>query len=207
MFKSLFELHQLELSSTKLKMVRSTLLTGAGRMGFIEQNVCICAHLLQLYLTLWDPMDYSPPGSSVHGVFLAKNSGVSCHALLQEIFWMWGSNLHLLHCGWIDFLPLNHWGSPFLNSVSAKSLQSCPTLCNPMDCSPPSSSAHGILQVRILKWVTMPSFRGSFQPRDWTHVSYVSCTADGFFTTEPLGKPFFDQMGKQSKIFIWLITN
>ena len=48
----------------------------------------------------------------------------------------------------------------------AKSLQSCPTLCNPLDCSPPGSSAHGILQARILEWVAMPSSRGSFQPRN-----------------------------------------
>ena len=38
----------------------------------------------------------------------------------------------------------------------AKLLQSCPTLCDPMDCSPPGSSVHGILQARILEWVAMP---------------------------------------------------
>ena len=45
--------------------------------------------------------------------------------------------------------------------MGAKSLQSCPTLCDPMDCSPPGSSVHGILQARILEWVAMPSSRGS----------------------------------------------
>ena len=53
--------------------------------------------------------------------------------------------------------------------------QSCPTLCNPMDCSPSGFSVHGILQARILKWVAMPSFRGSSRPRDRTCISYVSC--------------------------------
>ena len=43
---------------------------------------------------------------------------------------------------------------------------SCPTLSDPMDCSSPGSSVHGILQARILQWVAMPSFRGSSQPRD-----------------------------------------
>ena len=57
----------------------------------------------------------------------------------------------------------------------AKLLQSCLTLCDPMDCSPPGSSVHGILQTRILEWVAMPSSRGSSQPRDLTRVSYVSC--------------------------------
>ena len=48
-------------------------------------------------------------------------------------------------------------------------------LCDPMDFSPPGSSVHGILQARILEWVAMPSSRGSSQPRDWNHISYVSC--------------------------------
>ena len=48
-----------------------------------------------------------------------------------------------------------------------------------MDCSPPGSSVHGILQARILEWVAMPSSRGSSRPRDWTQ---VSCIARGFFT-------------------------
>ena len=54
-------------------------------------------------------------------------------------------------------------------------LQSYLTLCNPMDGSPRGSSVQGILQIRILEWVAMPFSRGSFQLRDWTHVSYGSC--------------------------------
>ena len=53
-----------------------------------------------------------------------------------------------------------------------------PTLCDPMDCRPPGSSTHGILQARILKWVAIPFSRGSSQPRIQTH---VSCIADRFF--------------------------
>ena len=45
--------------------------------------------------------------------------------------------------------------------MHAKLLQSCPTLCDPMDYSPPGSSVHGILQARILEWVAMSSSRGS----------------------------------------------
>ena len=44
--------------------------------------------------------------------------------------------------------------------------QSCSTLCDPLDCSSPGSSVHGILQTRRLEWVTMPSSRGSSRPRD-----------------------------------------
>ena len=66
--------------------------------------------------------------------------------------------------------------------VHAKSLQSCSTLCNRMDCSPPGSSVHGILQARTLEYVAMPHFRGSSQSRDRIRVSYVSCIAGRFFT-------------------------
>ena len=57
-------------------------------------------------------------------------------------------------------------------------IQSCPTLCDPMDCSLPGSSVHGVLQARILEWVAMPSSRGSSQPKDWTQ---VSCIKGRFF--------------------------
>ena len=58
-------------------------------------------------------------------------------------------------------------------------LQSCPTLFNPLDWSPPGSSVHGILQASILECIAMPSSRGSSWPRDRTQ---VSCIAGGFFT-------------------------
>ena len=61
--------------------------------------------------------------------------------------------------------------------MHAKSLQLCPTLCSPMDCNLPGSSVHGILQARILEWVTMPSSRGSSPPSDQI---CNSCTANVF---------------------------
>ena len=60
-------------------------------------------------------------------------------------------------------------------------LQSCPTLCDPMNCSLPGSSVHGILQVRILEWVAISSSKGSSQRRDQTCISCDSCIAGGFF--------------------------
>ena len=58
-----------------------------------------------------------------------------------------------------------HLANPIAQALSAclhaKSLQSYPTLCDPMDCSPPGSSVHGILQARTLQWVAIPSSRGS----------------------------------------------
>ena len=67
--------------------------------------------------------------------------------------------------------------------LSAKWLHLCPTLCDPMDCSPPGSSVHGIFQARILEWVVTPTSRGSSWPRDVTCVSYLSWIGSRFFTT------------------------
>ena len=74
----------------------------------------VCAKSLQSCLTLCDPMDCSPPGSSVHGDSPGKNTGVGCHALLQGIFPTQGSNLdllHLLHCQAVS-LPVAPLGKP-----------------------------------------------------------------------------------------------
>ena len=75
--------------------------------------------------------------------------------------------------------------------MHVKLLQSYSTFCDPMDHSLSDSFVHGIYQARILEWVATSSSRGSFQPRDQTHVSCGSCIAGGFFTTEPLGKPLY----------------
>ena len=52
--------------------------------------------------------------------------------------------------------------------------QSCPALCDPMDCSPPGSSIHGVFQARIREWVAISFSRGSSQPRDQTWVSRIA---------------------------------
>ena len=60
--------------------------------------------------------------------------------------------------------------------------QSCQFFHDPMACSPPGSSVHGVSQARILEWVAISFSRGSSWPRDRTHISCVCCTASGFFT-------------------------
>ena len=78
------------------------------------------------------------------------------------------------------FWVLSNCGSPWWGwKVKVLVTQSCPTLCNLVDCSPPGSSIHGILQARIPEWVAIPLFRGSSQPRDRTQ---VCCIAGRFFT-------------------------
>ena len=71
--------------------------------------------------------------------------------------------------------------------VHAKSLQSCPILCNPMDCRLSGSSVHGILQARVLEWVAMTSSRRSSRPRGRTCISSASYTGRG--SLAPVGKP------------------
>ena len=83
--------------------------------------------------------------------------------------------------------------------VHAKLLHSCLTLCDAMDYSPPGSSVHGILQARILEWVATLSSRGSSQPRDQSHVSFVSLTLTGGFHLVLPGKPLYT--GVEAKEF------
>ena len=73
----------------------------------------------------------------------SKNTGVGCHFLLQCM------------------------------KVKSESevAQSCPTLSDPMDCSPPGSSVHGVFQARVLEWGAISFSRGSSPPRDWNRVS------------------------------------
>ena len=85
------------------------------------------------------------------------------------------------------------WGTPqfFMLSVAAKLPQSCLTLFNPMNCSPPDSSVRGILQARIPEWVAISSSRGSSRWNTGMEPVSVTCPAlaGGFFTIAPPGKP------------------
>ena len=77
--------------------------------------------------------------------------------------------------------PLDSLYSQLRTILKVKILvaQSCPSLCDPLDCNPPGSSVHEILQIRTLEWVAISSSKGSSWPRDQTQVSHI---ADGFFT-------------------------
>ena len=87
-----------------------------------------------------------------------KNTGVGSHSLLRGIFPTQGLNLGLPHHRQVLY-HLSHQGSPCIHpaaaAAAAKSLQSCPTLCDPRDGSPPGFSIPGILQARTLEWVAI----------------------------------------------------
>ena len=121
----------LDKSKTKIMNLKDEFIWGFFIYAFMPSsfsNVQLC-----------NPMDCSPPGSSVHGILQAKNTGVVCHALLQGIFPIQRSNQHLLYLlHWqAGSLPLAPPGK-YINAMLcyAKSLQSCPTLYNPTDNSP-----------------------------------------------------------------------
>ena len=86
--------------------------------------------------------------------------------------------------------------------MHAELLQLCLILCSSMHCSLLGSSVHGILQARILEWVDVPSSRGSSQPRDQTHFSYVSCM--GSLPLAPSGKPIHPYIYHLSLLLSWL---
>ena len=84
---------------------------------------------------------------------------------------------------WSDWAHTQHLGSPKCHSVQFSSVtQSCPTLCDPIDCSLPGSTVHGVLQARTLELVAVLSSRGSSRPRDWTHISMFPTLTGRFFT-------------------------
>ena len=113
-------------------------------------------------LTVYNSMDCSPPGSSGHGIFLGKNTGVGCHFLLQGIFLTQGSNPGIPHCRWILY-SLIHLGSPIR---SDQSLSRVRLFVTPRTAAHQALLSMEILQSRILEWVAMLSSRGSSQPSD-----------------------------------------
>ena len=106
--------------------------------------------------------------------------------------------------GWYGDVKSRPFAPTHENSacMHAMSLQSCLTLCDPMDFSPPGSSVYGHLQAVILEWVSMPSSRGSSWPRDQTQVSL--CFLNWQTNSWPLmppGKPRISQFKDHSKTF------
>ena len=151
----------------------STTRTGNG--CHLSQETCFCiSHFFFLH----------------HSMFFAT---VSCNLPQCETVYVYRCIYtqkckHLMICWSIQLHSVQHWGGriispwqrwPGLNAWSVSVTQSCPTLCDPTDYSPPGTPVQGIFQARILEWVVIPFSRGSSLPRDQT---WVSCIAHKFFT-------------------------
>ena len=117
----------------------------------------------------------------------SKVSILWCQSLLQGIFPTQGLNPGLPHCRQILYQQ-SHKGSPPKSVKWSEVAQSCLTLWNPMDCSLPGSSIHGVFQAIILEWVATSFSRGSSQPRDRTQ---FSCIVDRRFTAWATRKTMF----------------
>ena len=95
-----------------------------------------------------------------------KQSQENKHGYSPELTGSQGGHIYRRMCIYRKKFILRNWPSRCGRCMRAESLQSCPTLCDPMDCSLLGSSVHGIIQARILKWVAIPFSRESSQLRD-----------------------------------------
>ena len=126
----------------------------------------------------------SPPGSSVHGFSRQEyGSGLPFPSPgdLPDLGIELASPMTCALAGWLFCYFIFFTTEPPGKPVKSESevTQSCPTLCDPMNCSLPGSSLHGIFQARVLEWVAIAFSRGSSRPRDRTR---VSCIAGRHFT-------------------------
>ena len=166
-----------------LEWVAISFSRGSSRPRDLTSISCIGRQVLYHWVTWVSPNTFWP--SSLIDSFYSCKSGLT---YLIGNFWK-NDHLGLLSTA-LSFILLRASSPPCLNRWSSylgmwggklKVLvaQACPTLCDPVDCSPPGSSVHEILQARILEWVVISYSQGSSTPRDRTQ---VSCTAGRFFT-------------------------
>ena len=142
--------------------------TGKANGGLIQSKsfAAAAAKLLQLCPTLCDPVDGSPPGSSVPGILQARTLEWVAISFSEETGWE-----RVYSEGWWK-LSYRMRNVATGAHAAAKSLQSCPTLCDSIDGSPPGSPVPGILQARTLEWVAI-SFSNAWKGK--VKVKSLSC--------------------------------
>ena len=116
------------------------------------------AKLLQSCLTLCDPIDSSPPGSTIPGILQARTlEWVAISFSNAGKGNMQVKSLSRVQLFWTRWTAADQAPPPMFLAAAdaAKLLQSCPTLCDPIDSSPPGSTIPGILQARTLEWVAI----------------------------------------------------
>ena len=132
-------------------------------------RLCCCCIVTQLSISFATPWTVALPGSSVHGISQAR--------ILEwvDIFFSRESSQPrdqtCFSCLAGGFF-FNHWATR-IEVKWSEVAQLCPTIYDPMDCSPPGSLVHGIFQAWILEWVAISFSRGSSGPRDRTQVSRI----------------------------------
>ena len=128
-------------------------------------------------LTLCNPVDCNPPCSSVPGIFQARtlepvaisfSRGYSRPRDQTHVFY--------IEDGFFTTVPPGKPGFMYVRLIIQLSLHTVIKVnfvCDPMDCSLPGSSVHGIFQAMVLEWIAISFSKGSSQPRDRTQVSHI----------------------------------
>ena len=148
-----------------------------------SQSLCLPRQLLAGLLHA--QLSLMPPAHSLRGLFRTGQGWAPWAALLRcagprRCFFLlsplsgpyWAGLVGIVH----RFVLCDCRRTPCHLYVCAKSLQSCPALCGPVNCRPAGSSVRGVSQARMLEWVAMPSSRASSRPRDPPCFPGISCT-------------------------------
>ena len=160
--REIIQFHKLLLRTCSMT---SSLVPGIGELESVEEE-------------LWSPL-LTHGSDHVMWAALPPSPSLLLFLLILILFYF-QMDLPFQFIIWVLSL---YWVPLGCACVRAKSLQSCPTLCDPTDHSLPGSFVHGILQAGTLEYVALLSSRGSSGLRVRTCVSYVSCLTGGFFTT------------------------
>jgi len=115
-------------------------------------TLCVFVLVTQSCLSLCDPMGCSPPGSSVHGILQARKLEWVAIRFFRDVR---DPEMEPRSALQADSLLPEIPGKSYLFYAAAKSLQSCLTLCDPIDSSPPGSAVPGILKARTLEWIAI----------------------------------------------------
>ena len=173
------------------------------------------SEVIQSCATLCDPMDCSLPGFSVHGIFPARvlewvaisfsrgssqpRNRTRVSRVAGRRFTLWPIQRKPLEYKAGQHPTTSSTRMPHLNNKQSEVAQLYPTLWDPLDCSLPGFSVHGIFQARILECVAIFFSRKSSQPRDWT---WVSCIVGRCFIIWPTREAHNNKENKNTNLVI-----
>ena len=170
-----------------------------GRTGILKLTYTHCALCLvaQLCLTLCDPMDFRPTDSSVHGILQSRILEWVVFSYFRGPSQPWDQTCNSSSPGLAGgFFTTALPGKPHIyTAAAAKSLQWRPTLCDPIDGSPPGSPIPGILQARTLEWVAISfsnAWKWKVKVKSLSHVCFLAIPWTAAYQT-PLSMGFSRQ--------------
>ena len=145
----------------------------------MQLNLCIIICIINYYLNSYIHVLNFLQNKIAFQLFPQCNFFPSSLCTYVYYMYMYIIHTYMYMYIYIHVYVYTHTYMYIMHSIKVLVAQSCLTLCDLMDYSPPGSAVHGILQPRVLEWVAISFSWGSSQPRDWTQ---VSCIAGRFFT-------------------------